>query len=234
LTVICAKTQPMNTLPTFISIIFIATTILTIAFFYKAAQHCKVVLLILFCWVLLQTVLGLKGFYTNTATIPPRLLLLVVPPIFTIAALFITTKGRFFIDSLNIKYLTILHIVRIPVELVLFWLFLNKTVPQLMTFEGRNFDILAGITAPVIYYFSFIKSKIGKRTMIIWNCICLILLINIVINAALSTPSVLQQFAFKQPNIAILYFPFNLLPAVIVPLVLLSHLVSIRQLLNRK
>jgi cytochrome c biogenesis factor len=93
---------------------------------------------------------------------------------------------------------------------------------------------LAGITAPVIYYFSFIKSKIGKRTMIIWNCICLILLINIVINAALSTPSVLQQFAFKQPNIAILYFPFNLLPAVIVPLVLLSHLVSIRQMLSEK
>jgi hypothetical protein len=220
----------MNTLPAFISIIFIATTVFTIAFFYKAAQHSKVVLLILFCWVLLQTVLGLKGFYTNTATIPPRLLFLVVPPIFTIAALFITIKGRFFIDSLNIKYLTILHIVRVPVELVLFWLFLNKAVPQLMTFEGRNFDILAGLTAPVIYYLSFTKSKTGKRTMVIWNCIGLILLINIVFNAALSVPSVFQQFAFNQPNIAILYFPFNLLPAVIVPLVLFSHLATIRQL----
>jgi hypothetical protein len=60
------------------------------------------------------------------------------------------------------------------------------------------------------------------------------LLINIVVNAALSAPSVVQQFAFEQPNIAILYFPFNLLPAVIVPLVLFSHLAAIRQLLRYK
>jgi hypothetical protein len=55
---------------------------------------------------------------------------------------------------------------------------------------------------------------------------------NIVLNAVLSVPTAFQQFAFDQPNIAILYFPFNLLPAVVVPLVLLSHLVVIRQLLN--
>ena len=42
----------------------------------------------------------------------------------------------------------------------------------------------------------------------------------------------LQQFAFSQPNIAILYFPFSLLPACVVPLVALAHLVAIRRLLR--
>jgi len=54
--------------------------------------------------------------------------------------------------------------------------------------------------------------------------------LNIVINAILSVPTPIQQFAFDQPNIAILYFPFTWLPCFIVPAVLLSHIVSIKKL----
>jgi hypothetical protein len=128
-----------------------------------------------------------------------------------------------------------LHIVRIPVELVLFWLFTNKTIPELMTFEGRNFDILSGLSAPIIYYYAFVKKKINRNIMLLWNFVCLGLLINIVIHAILSAPFPFQQLAFSQPNRAVLYFPFIWLPGCIVPLVLLSHLAAIRQLImNRK
>ncbi len=222
----------MNNLPIYISIIFIAATLLTILLFYKAANNSTAVLLILLGWVILQTVLGLSGFYINTAALPPRFIFLAAPALLIIAAIFISSKGKQFINDLNTKYLTILHIVRIPVELVLFWLFLNKAVPQLMTFEGRNFDIAAGITAPLIYYFGLIKKQLSKKIILLWNFICLALLINIVVNAVLSAPTPIQQFAFEQPNIAVLYFPFNLLPAVIVPLVLFSHLAAIKQLLR--
>jgi hypothetical protein len=99
-----------------------------------------------------------------------------------------------------------------------------------MTFEGRNFDIISGITAPIIYYFVFIKSK-SQSLLLLWNFVCLGLLINIVANAILSLPYPFQQFAFDQPNIGLFYFPFIFLPACIVPLVLLSHLASIRQLI---
>jgi hypothetical protein len=50
--------------------------------------------------------------------------------------------------GLDKKILTLLHIIRIPVELGLYWLFIYKAIPQLMTFEGRNFDILVGLTVP--------------------------------------------------------------------------------------
>ena len=222
----------MNNFPAYISIIFIATTLLTIIFFYKAANNSATVLLILTGWVILQTVLGLSGFYINTTALPPRFIFLAAPALLLTAVIFTGRKGKKFIAGLSIKYLTILHIVRIPVELVLFWLFLNKAVPQLMTFEGRNFDIAAGITAPLIYYFGFIKNHLSKKIILLWNFICLALLINIVVNAVLSAPTPIQQFGFAQPNIAVLYFPFNLLPAVIVPLVLFSHLAAIRQLLR--
>lgn len=224
----------MENLPTYIGIVFGLTTILTVGLFYKATNNSKTTLIILLTWLGLQTAIGLSGVYTVTETFPPRFLLLVMPPFLYIIGLFATSKGRQYIDRLHVRTLTILHIIRIPVEVVLFWLFVNKTIPELMTFEGRNFDILSGLTAPIVFYFGFIRKKLDRRIILTWNFICLGLLINIVANAVLSAPFPFQKFAFDQPNIAVLYFPFNWLPSCVVPLVLLSHLATIRQLLNDK
>jgi hypothetical protein len=135
------------------------------------------------------------------------------------------------IDSFDIKTLTLLQIVRIPVELTLYWLFLYKTIPGIMTFEGRNFDILCGITAPLVYYFGYIKTTLSKNVLIAWNVACLILLANIVVIALLSAPFPFQKFGFGQPAIALLYFPFVWLPCFIVPVALFSHLAALRQLI---
>ncbi|MDP2413148.1 hypothetical protein [Daejeonella sp.] len=222
----------MENLPAYISVLFGLTTILTAYLFYKAAGNSKPVLLIILIWLAVQAFIASSGFYTVTDTLPPRFLLLVLPPFLGITGLFMSPKGRKFIDSLDLKRLTILHTIRIPVEIVLFFLFIYKAVPELMTLEGRNFDILSGITAPVIFYFAFIRKQFDRKVLLIWNVICLGLLINIVSNAILSAPFPFQQFAFEQPNIAILYFPFIWLPCCVVPLVLLSHLAAIRQLSN--
>lgn len=224
----------MDELPIYISLVFALTTSATVWLFYLATESSTATLVILMLWLILQTVIGLSGFYTITNTMPPRFLILILPPLFFIVALFVTPKGRKYIDSLDAASLTILHIVRIPVELVLFWLFINKAVPKLMTFEGRNFDILSGLTAPLIFYFGFIKKGISKNLLVVWNILCLGLLGNIVVIAVLSAPFPFQRLAFDQPNIAVLYFPFVWLPCCVVPLVLLSHLATIRQLVNRK
>jgi hypothetical protein len=223
----------MENLPSYIGVVFILTTLLTVAIFYKASNNSKTTLVVLLAWLALQTIIGLSGFYAVTNTLPPRFVLLVLPPLLFIIGLFATSKGRRYVDSLDAKTLTILHIVRIPVEMVLYWLCLYKVVPQLMTFEGRNFDILSGLSAPVVFYFGYVKKHVSRKTILIWNFICLGLLINIVVNAVLSAPFPFQKFAFDQPNIAVLYFPFVWLPCCVVPLVLLSHLATIRQLLNK-
>ncbi len=222
----------MENLPFYIPLIFGLTTILTVALFYKATNYSKSALLILLSWLALQAFVGLLGFYKVTDTIPPRFLLLVLPPLGFIIGLFATSKGRKIIDRWDAKTLTILHVVRIPVEIVLFWLFVNMSIPELMTYEGRNFDILSGLTAPIIFHFGYKTKQLGRNIILIWNFICLGLLINIVANAILSAPFPFQKFAFDQPNIAVLYFPFIWLPCCVVPLVLLSHLVSIRQLMD--
>lgn len=222
----------MEQLPLYIPVVFITTTILTLFFLYKSSRSSRIVLVITLTWLAFQALTGLSGFYKHTGAMPPRFILALGPPLLTIVLLFITRQGRAWVDSWNLQWLTWLHVVRMPVELVLYWLFLYKQVPQLMTFEGINYDILSGITAPLMVWQGFRKHQPHKTLLLIWNFICLGLLFNIVIHAILSAPLPFQQLAFDQPNVAVLYFPYVWLPALIVPAVLLAHLVAIKRLLQ--
>ncbi|HEY2582421.1 MAG TPA: hypothetical protein VGI43_11475 [Mucilaginibacter sp.] len=224
----------MEQLPNYIGIVFILTAILTILLFYKAANNSKPVIIVILSWLTLQSVISLSGFYTITTATPPRFPLLVMPPMLLIVLLFFTKRGKQFIDGLDIKILTLLHVIRVPVEITLFWLFSHKAVPVEMTFEGRNFDILCGITAPFVYYFGYVKGVLNKTTIIAWNIACVLLLANTVVTAVLSAPSPFQRFGFDQPNIALFHFPFVWLPSCLVPIVFLANLAAIRKLIVKK
>ncbi len=222
----------MDNLPISISLIFILITLLSLFIFYTSGKSHKV-LTVSVLWLTLQAGVAMTGFYTVTKTLPPRFLLVFGPVVILIIILFCTVKGRQYIDSLNIKTLTILQAVRLPVEIVLHWLFLYELLPEIITYEGRNFDIFTGITAPLIYYFGFVKMKLSKGLIIGWNLLCAALLLNVVIHGVLSVPFPFQQFGFEQPNIAMMHFPFIWLPGFIVPLVFFAHLVTIRQLMRK-
>lgn len=221
----------METLPVYVGILFGVTTLLTIFLFYRATGKSKTAILLIVFWLIVQTLISRTGFYTRTDTFPPRFPLLILPPVLFILLLFVSTSGKRYIDSLDIKALTLLHTIRVPVEIVLYLLYIHKTIPEVMTFEGRNLDILSGLTAPIIYYAGFVAKRISRNIILLWNFICLALLANIVTTAILSAPMPFQQLAFEQPNIAVLHFPFTWLPCCVVPLVLLAHLVTIRKLL---
>ena len=225
----------LTNLPDSLIVIFLLTVILTFLLFINAVKNKPTVAVVLVLWLAVTGILSIKEVFQNTSTIPPRLMIVIVPAILFIILLLTTKSGRRFTDSIDLKKLTLVHIVRVPVEITLFMLSTHKLIPELMTFAGRNFDILSGITAPIVYFACFKNSQLkNRRLLLIWNFICLGLLLNIVINALLSAPFPFQQFAFDQPNIAILYFPFTWLPCFIVMIVLYSHLAAIRQLVRHK
>lgn len=222
----------MEHLPAYIQITFILTTLLTLLLLYRATHFKKAIIAGALVWLALQAIIGLSGFYMVTTGTPPRFALLLLPPVIFIIILFLTKKGKEAIDSFNVKTLTLLHIVRIPVELTLYWLFLQKALPEVMTFEGRNFDMLCGLTAPFIYYFGYVRNTIHRKVLIAWNIMCLLLLANIVITAVTSAPFGLQKPGSEGPDFALFYFPFIWLPCFVVPAVLLAHLVSLRRLVK--
>lgn len=223
----------MNDLPYLLSFLFIVCTLYTFIILFIASNQSKNVLWVSLGWIFLQGVLSLSLFYTDTSTMPPKFILALAPTLIFMAILFLTPSGKKYIQSINLKTLYLVHVVRIPVEFGLLGLAIYKTIPFLMTFEGVNFDIFAGITVPLIILGYFVKNWFSDTIVLIWNIVCLGLLIAVVVNAILSVPSSFQTQGFDQPNVAILYFPYVWLASYIVPVVIFAHLVSIKRIYTK-
>lgn len=229
----------MIPIPTYLSVLFIAVAILTLFLFLSSISDPKEglrsrVFMIILIWACIHSYVAYTGFYgENIDAMPPRLALILLPTIIFFLVLFFSGWGKRFLDMLDLRSLTMISIVRIPVEIGLYGLFVAGAIPELMTFAGRNFDILAGITAPFIAIFCFRGGQLKGGLVRFWNVVSMLLLIFIIFNGVLSAPSPFQQFGFEQPNVALFRFPFILLPALIVPLVMLSHIASLR-LLRKK
>lgn len=217
-----------------VSLVFGLVVALTLFWFYKATRT-KTYLWISLTIVIIQSTIALSGFYQNSLVLPPRIMLFgALPSLLLIFFVMFSAAGKKWMDQLSLRSLTNFHVIRVPVEIVLSLLYYQGLVSVYMTFEGTNFDILSGLSAPLVAYWFFTKKSLATRALLLWNITCLLLLLNVVITAIFALPTPFQLLAFDQPNIAILYFPFILLPTVVVPTVLLAHVIAIRQLLKPK
>jgi hypothetical protein len=231
----------MESLPAaYITVIFTLTVLAAAGFLLYAlwTAHRKRTLIylsavILGAWMFFQGYLADAAFYT-TFDGKPRFALAVLPPLLLIVSLFFFRGSKEFLSRISLPVLTLLSVARVPVELVIDWWYHAGLAPQLMTFEGRNFDIISGLTAPLVFFLAFRGGRVNKTLLLAWNAACLLLLVNIVVNAVLSIPSPMQMQAFDRPNVAVLNYPFIWLPSVIVPAVLFSHLASLWRLLFNK
>ncbi len=158
-------------------------------------------------------------------------------PLMMAGSLLVTIFTYYLVDvsKINLNALLAIHLVRIPVELVLYELYLSDLVPKQMTFEGWNMDIWMGISAALILvYQRLTRKKLPKKLMIIWNVLGIIILSIVVVLGILSAPLPIQQFAFQNPNVGLLIFPYCYLPTFIVPIVYISHILSIQKYINTK
>lgn len=204
----------------------ITITLICLFLFWLGTGRYKHVMVFFLLWIGIVMTLSYIGFFTNTRSLPPRMLFVLLPSVLYVIYFYRKLKP----GVLKQKYLVAIHTMRIPVELMLYRLYGEGRIPKIMTFEGWNFDILMGITALLLLLHSLIfKQQLQAIFFRIWNVAGLLFLSVIVITALVSAPSPIQLLAFEQPNIAILQFPYTLLPAVIVPLVLLSHLLGLKK-----
>lgn len=220
----------MNYLTFITPIVFIFSLIFAIVLFVKSSNKVYPIYFIGF-WILFTGVLSYFNFFENTESLPPRFILAVAPPLLLLFILAFNKKGVDFFSRFNLKLLTLLHLVRIGAEITLYLLFLQGLTPELMTFNGVNYDLFSGLSVGIIYYLVFVK-KANQILLLLWNIICLIILFNTVYHGILSAPGPFQAFAFDQPNIAVLKYPYIWLPSVLVPLVYYAHFISIVKIIN--
>jgi hypothetical protein len=200
----------------------------------KQAKVFYVVVLGIIFWVTLVLLLSYTGFFSNFEPFPkPPLLILIPLPL----VLWLTFWKPFeeYLKTTPSGGLIYIQSFRIVVELVLWLLYIRQWMPVQMTFIGYNFDILTGLTAPLVAYLCFTKRMLPAYISLVWNIAGLILLANVLLIAVFSMP-VPFRFFMNEPSVSLVAeFPFILLPAVLVPFAYAFHIFSIRQyLLKRK
>ena len=206
---------------------FLISTLLSLLVFYFGTGRDKRVLCISLVWLLLIAAISINGFFNDTTAVPPRFLLVLMGALGLGVFLFRRLNNV----EINTRLLVLIHGIRVPIEIGLYQLYLAGEVPKIMTFKGWNFDIWIGVSAIVLYAFIMFKPDVvSKRFLLVWNWTGIIFLTVIVLVALLSAPLPIQQLAFDQPNIAVQAFPFVFLPAYIVPIVYVSHILSLVRL----
>jgi hypothetical protein len=118
---------------------------------------------------------------------------------------------------------------RFPLELLLHQAYRERLMPVQMSYSGRNFDIVTGITAAFLGLVLW-KRSLPKWIVQAWNVMGILLLANILTVAILSTPLPIRRFFNEPANVWIKDAPYVWLPAVFVLLAIMGHVVVARKL----
>jgi hypothetical protein len=188
---------------------------------------------ILVIWVIVVSALSFAGIFGKFEWFPFNIAPFLAVPLVIIIVFTVSKTSREILLHIHPGRLIRLQVFRVFVEILLWMLFIQHLLPVQMTFEGLNFDILAGLTAPLIAYFSF-RNKLSKTAVVLWNLASLALLVNIVAIAVLSLPSPIRYFMNEPSNTIVTQFPISWLPTFLVPLAYMLHFLSLRQALMKK
>ena len=199
----------------------------------KKTKFAATILIAWLVWILFVGAWSLSGRMSNFQIFPLNMMPVLVVPLIAILLFIFSKTGKEILISIPTENIIRLQAFRFFVELLLWGLYLENQAPIQMTFEGRNLDVLSGLSAPVIA-FLIAKGKISKTGLVIWNLACLGLLVNIVTVAILSMPTPFRFFMNDPSSTIVTEFPVSWLPGLLVPLAYGLHFLSLRQLYLKK
>ena len=117
---------------------------------------------------------------------------------------------------------------RTGVELAFWRMYQEGIAPVQMSFEGRNFDLLVGLTAPILAAGIALR-WLGPRVVIAWNFFALAGVGNAIFTSATSIPGPLRLNWPGEPFTGIAEWPVVWIPAFLAPTAIFLSVVSIRQ-----
>jgi hypothetical protein len=195
-----------------------------------AARRASMVALFTVAWVAVTALVAMRGLLTFDGRPPTMLFLLVITIVLTIA-LGLSPFGRRLALGVPLAALVGFQAFRILVELSMHRAYSEGLMPVQMSYSGRNFDIVSGVTALLLgLWLATGARRSGKGVVFGWNVLGLLLLLNILVVALLSAPTPLRAFSNDPPNIWVTQFPWVWLPVVMVAAALLGHILVFRRL----
>jgi hypothetical protein len=180
-------------------------------------------------WIALTGVAAATGALHFDA--PPSMLIAILASLALAVALALSPVGRQIALGLPIVVLVGYQGFRIVVELLLHRAYAEGLMPVQMSYTGRNFDIVTGISAVLLG--TWLTIGRGSKTLVAaWNTLGVLLLANILGVALLSSPTPFRRFMNEPSNIWITHAPWVWLPTVMVFAAVFGHVAVFRRLAN--
>ena len=217
---------------TLFSALVLFVAMIVIRGFRQAQWSSTIIIAVLFLYLVIPALLARSGVLNSYDPPPPALLLLLGQTVLTAVIMF-SSRGTALASNLALGSVVLLQAFRMVVEWLLHRLYLEGVVPVQMTYAGRNFDIVTGVTGLLLGVL-LVRGRILPRGVIVaWNILGLALLVNIVGVAALSTPVPFRAFTEGPPNLLPSTLPWIWLPSFLVQVAFGSHLLVFRMLNTR-
>lgn len=177
-------------------------------------------------WMTVTWIAAGSGVLREWEAQPPPFGLFVVAIVALAGMMSFTGFGTRLARGLPIWLLVAVQGFRFPLEFAMHAMYERGIMPVQMSYSGRNFDIVTGVSALLVAWLAA-TGRGGRRLVLSWNAAGLALLVNVVTVAILSTPR-FRYFGDDRLNVWVTYPPFVWLPAVMVLAALAGHLVIFR------
>lgn len=181
-----------------------------------------------FAWLLAWGILAHGRSLDSWQRFPP-------PALFALLVLFGVTLGIAFsrfglllARHLSFTVLIGLQVFRLPLELAMYRAMLEGLMPVQMSFAGFNYDIVTGTLSACLVLWS-VWRPLPRWVIWVFNGLGMSLLGVVLAIAVASLPS-FAAFGADRVNTWVFDFPYLYLPAVLVQVALLGHLLVFRKL----
>ncbi len=177
-------------------------------------------------WLAITAGLAAAGLLRFT---PPTMIILIVVGFVIAFRVALSPLGRQLALGLPLAALVGFQAFRVPVELLLNRAYVEGLMPVQMSYSGRNFDVISGVTA-VLMTIWLVRGHPSSRVVFAWNTLGVVLLLNIVVIAMLSAPTPFRVFMNEPANVWITHAPWVWLPTVMVSAAIIGHVLVYRRL----
>src|SRR5437762_4510717 len=178
-------------------------------------------------WIALTGCAASAGWLRFTR--PPTMIVLFVATFVVAITFAVSPLGRRVAMQLPLAALVGFQVFRVAVEVLMHRAYLEGLMPRQMSYSGRNFDIISGLTAAGVAAWLAAGGR-SLRVVLAWNVLGTLLLANIVGVALLSAPTPFRVFMNEPSNVWISQAPWVWLPAVLVLAATAGHALIYRRL----
>jgi hypothetical protein len=179
-------------------------------------------------WLGLTWALAASGVLRRFDATPPPFAPFVVAITVLGVAIAFSPVGTRLVRGWSLAALVSVQAFRLPLELVMHRAYEDGVMPVQMSYSGWNFDVVTGISAAILGV-ALSRWRVPRWVVGLWNVVGLLLLLNVVTIAVLSTP-LFRVFGDDRLNTFVAWPPFVWLPAVLVVAAWAGHLLVFRKL----